>query len=119
MPTIIAVEFTEHERGRGQRPDGYTIHLDEEDAKRYSAAYVRRFNNQPTVPDEYSVPETPFKAHISDKEFQALKAFYESAECAEREPHQQCVRGEGRLVGREEDGRRTVKLRGGFMEKWG
>lgn len=57
MPKAIAQSWTESERGWGQRPDGYSIHLTEEDRKLFNAEFIREErerNPSGAVPDEYS-----------------------------------------------------------------
>jgi len=51
---VIRQDWLESERGWGFRPDGYSLHLTEEDRKSYIKAYWDRMPDQ--VPDEYSRP---------------------------------------------------------------
>jgi hypothetical protein len=57
---IIEVEWTERERGWGQRPDGYTYHSTMEVANQFIKA---NWNSQPDrlgpVPDTYTSPSEP------------------------------------------------------------
>jgi len=50
---VLIEEWTEYERGWGQRPDGFSIHLTRKDYDEFIADYWSR---QPKghVPDEYS-----------------------------------------------------------------
>lgn len=57
--TVVVQDWEESERGWGTRPDGYTLHLSEEDRKAFIKAYNQKHNNQPTVPDEYTRPCGP------------------------------------------------------------
>lgn len=57
MKKVVELEWTEHERGWGQRPDGYTYHLTMEDAKKHIANHWAKHPVE--VPNEYSSPETP------------------------------------------------------------
>lgn len=45
---------TEHERGWGQRPDGYVAFLTRDDAHRWMKDYYATVNNAPSVPDVYT-----------------------------------------------------------------
>jgi hypothetical protein len=52
--TLVVQPWEESERGWGIRPDGYSIHLNETDRKRFVKEY---WEEQPDyVPDEYSRP---------------------------------------------------------------
>ena len=53
-PSVHVIEGTEHERGWGQRPDGYIAFLTEAEAKQYISDYNRKYNNLPSAPDEYT-----------------------------------------------------------------
>ncbi len=72
MPLAIVQEWTESERGWGYRPDGYTLHLTEEDRVLYVATYYARYNKQDVVPNEYSFASHKFTADISDAEVAKL-----------------------------------------------
>lgn len=53
--SLYAIEWVEHERGWGMRPDGFSLHRSQEEA----TAFIKDFwANQPKdyVPDEYSRP---------------------------------------------------------------
>ena len=64
--------WTESERGWGQRPDGCTIHLSEEDYKTYVADYWSTMPD--TVQDEYSRPDGGLReVTISDELLEQLK----------------------------------------------
>lgn len=65
MHAVYAVNWTEHERGWGTRPDGHTLHSSLEEANRYIADY---WDKQPSgfVPDEYSAPSEPKLVHVDD-----------------------------------------------------
>lgn len=61
MHAVVLVEWTESERGWGQRPDGVSLHLSAEAAKAYIDDYWKRekeYNPSGVVPDEYSFPES-------------------------------------------------------------
>ena len=57
--SVYAVNWTEYERGRGQRPDGVSLHKSKEDAEKFVADYDKKFNNEATVPDCYSKGDKP------------------------------------------------------------
>jgi hypothetical protein len=52
MATVVCQMWLERERGWGQRPDGYSLHLSETDRKTYLKEYWDKMPKQ--VPDEYS-----------------------------------------------------------------
>ena len=59
MRLVIKVPWVEYERGWGQRPDGYSLHLNVSDAHNFINEYWAK---QPPreggmAPDEYSAPE--------------------------------------------------------------
>lgn len=54
IPSVHIVQGTEYERGWGQRPDGYVAFTTEAAAKEFIIDYDARYNNLPTVPDEYT-----------------------------------------------------------------
>ena len=56
--------WTEYERGWGSRPDGCSLHLGEENHKKFCAAY---WQNMPSnAPDEYSTEDgDPFLAVVN------------------------------------------------------
>jgi hypothetical protein len=67
MKAVYAVNWTEYERGWGQRPDGHTLHLTKEDAKQYIDDYWKR---QPKdVPDDYSSPGEPKLVEVDDSTY--------------------------------------------------
>lgn len=70
MERAYVIEWTEYERGWGQRPDGMSVHATVEDA----TAYLERTWHarlQDPVPDEYSRPdsETPMVVVLQDAVF--------------------------------------------------
>lgn len=52
---VIRQNWLESELGLGTRPDGYSIHLSEQDRKAYVAEYWKGMPEE--TPDEYSRPE--------------------------------------------------------------
>lgn len=75
---VIRQSWTESESGWGQRPDGYTIHLNEADMRAFNQAYWNRENKRnPSgrVPDIYSRPdENPHKVWVDESSYQKLIA---------------------------------------------
>jgi len=72
--TVIKQTWTESERGWGCRPDGYSLHLSEDDMTAYNKAY---WDEQPDgpAPDEYSRPdENPKKVKVDVETFKRVKA---------------------------------------------
>ena len=64
MKAVYCIEWTEHERGWGCRPDGFTLHATAEDAKQYIDDYWRMPNS---APDDYDKPGKPFLVEVSDE----------------------------------------------------
>ena len=54
-PTVHVIEGTEHERGWGQRPDGFVAFTSKEDALQFIADYDARHNTAKHAPHEYTV----------------------------------------------------------------
>lgn len=72
MKTAILDTWTESERGWGTRPDWCTIHLTEDDYKKYVKAYWDKMPD--TVQDEYSIPDNRIrKVVLSDALFEKLE----------------------------------------------
>ena len=67
----IRVGWTESERGWGQRPDGYSLHLTREDSEAYIKEYWDKMPAQ--VPDEYSRPEDPKVIDVNAKILREIK----------------------------------------------
>lgn len=63
---LYKIEWTEYERGWGQRPDGETFHLSLDEANQYIKDYWKRMPD--AVPDIYSRPGTPKLTEV-DKNF--------------------------------------------------
>lgn len=60
MKAALLVTWSESERGWGQRPDGASLHLSQQDVKAYVRAYweeEKRNNPDGGVPHEYSRPD--------------------------------------------------------------
>lgn len=73
MPNVICQKWEESERGWGCRPDGFSLHLTEDD--RASFVYAHWETLPDSVPDEYSRPSgTPFECPVTDALFERIKA---------------------------------------------
>lgn len=64
--------WEESERGWGTRPDGYSLHLTQEDVKLYIKAYADSL--PPEVPDEYSRPAgSPYETFVSASTYRRIQ----------------------------------------------
>ncbi len=64
---VVLVEWTEYERGWGQRPDGCSLYLTEQSAKQHiQEEFDSRDSNY--VPDEYSQPTDARYAFIQNQD---------------------------------------------------
>ncbi|HTE58645.1 MAG TPA: hypothetical protein VK694_07965 [Verrucomicrobiae bacterium] len=79
----ICQKWEETERGWGERPDGFSLHLSLDGLRRYIKAYWDRMPDQ--APSEYSRPNgTPYSVGVSDEVAAQIEAsndglrFYES-----------------------------------------
>ena len=68
---VVQVSWDESERGWGIRPDGYSFHLNEEDATAYIKEYWDRMPKE--VPDEYSRPENHKIVDVGPKLYRHIK----------------------------------------------
>lgn len=66
MLALVAVDWTEYERGWGSRPDGTTVHASEEAANAYINDYNAKWNNLDYVPDEYSQAGIPRLIEVNE-----------------------------------------------------
>lgn len=65
---ITVQKWKEKERGWGERPDGYSLHLNDADRLAYIAEYWQSMPD--TVQDEYSLPDgTPYQALVDTETF--------------------------------------------------
>jgi hypothetical protein len=57
--TLIQQFWREYERGWGDRPDGYTLHLNEEGRERFVKEFLRKQDARAKgrIPDEFSKPD--------------------------------------------------------------
>jgi len=70
---VICQKWEESERGWGVRPDGYSLHLNDIDAKRYLDAYWADMPDK--APVEYERPAgSSYKCIIDDETYQRLSA---------------------------------------------
>lgn len=53
---FVRQKWIESERGWGQRPDGYTLHKDEEARVRFVEKYNEKYRSDAYAPDVYSYP---------------------------------------------------------------
>lgn len=66
--------WTESEKGWGQRPDGYSLHLTKEAHERYVRENWGNRDHSKGVPDEYSRPEgEPFLVEITPEQNAKLR----------------------------------------------
>lgn len=69
---VVKINWTEHERGWGQRSDGCSLHVDTKTAERYVKDYWAR---QPLeAPDEYSSEGQPEVIDVNEDVFKQIKA---------------------------------------------
>ena len=70
---VICQGWEESERGWGQRPDGYSLHLTEEDRASYIKAYWDSMPDK--APAEYERPcGSPYKCSVDAKVYAHLQA---------------------------------------------
>lgn len=72
--TVFVQNWTEHERGWGSRPDGFTIHIDRSQHGKYVADYYKRNHSSTTAPDEYTqADEGVIEIEVDKELFNRLK----------------------------------------------
>ena len=71
--TVIVQKWEESEAGWGTRPDGFSMHLTDEDRKAYIKAY---WDGMPdATPAEYSRPDgTPYTWNADEETYATVKA---------------------------------------------
>lgn len=70
---VVKQLWEESERGWGIRPDGYSLHLNEEDRKNYVSDFNKTLPSY--VPDEYSrVSGSPTIIDVDSKLYKEIKA---------------------------------------------
>lgn len=52
--TVYVQNWIESERGWGQRPDGFSIHVNKPHAEAFVRAYNAKYNNKAVAPDSYT-----------------------------------------------------------------
>jgi len=70
---VVCQKWEESERDWGTRPDGYSLHLTDNDRE----AYIRDYwDSMPdSVPDEYSRPDgTPYLCPVNEETWNEIKA---------------------------------------------
>lgn len=81
--TVLCQLWEESERGWGVRPDGYSLHLSENDRQDYINAYWERMPK--SVPDEYERPGcNPYWAEVPEEVFNKVKASQYGIRCYDR-----------------------------------
>lgn len=72
MQVAVRVCWIEYERGWGCRPDGVTLHRNEEEAKQHIQEYWSR---QPKnhIPDCYSSPGEPELVRVTKEEYERVQ----------------------------------------------
>lgn len=66
---VVVQKWEESERDWGVKPDGYSLHLNDEDRQKHINDYWDSMPNKP-IPDEYSRPRgTPYIAKVSLETF--------------------------------------------------
>ena len=68
----VIINWVECERGMGQRPDGFSIHIDINESLKYVEEYLKKQPNK--VPDEYEKPiSLPTPVILSNEQIEILK----------------------------------------------
>jgi len=76
VTAVYRIEWTETERGWGQRPDGYSLHASRKDADEYIGKHWDRMHElygPESVPDEYSFPDNPRLVEVNEKTFKEVE----------------------------------------------
>lgn len=69
---VVVQKWEESERGWGTRPDGFTMHLTDNDRQTFIDEYWSKMPDK--IPDEYSRPNgTPYEAHVEGATYDAIK----------------------------------------------
>lgn len=72
MKTVFRVDWLESEFGFGTRPDGYSLHLSEEDSEEFIKEYWTTMPKE--VPDEYTRPNCrAYRYEVEDKVYEEIK----------------------------------------------
>lgn len=69
---VYRLDWEESEKGWGERPDGYSLHLTNEDVKEFVKEY---WNTMPDeVPEEYSRPfGSPYVINVDNTTYETIK----------------------------------------------
>lgn len=68
----VCQKWEESERGWGERPDGFSLHISYEGLQRYIKKYWDRMPD--STPDEYSRPSgTPYEVGVADSVIEEIK----------------------------------------------
>lgn len=71
---VLCQNWTEFERGWGNRPDGFTYHLTQKHRDDYVKQYNEKYNAESYVPDEYSTATgNPYLVIVDDNLFKLIK----------------------------------------------
>ena len=69
---VICQDWTESEQGWGQRPDGVSLHLNENNRATFFKDYQKRLPKE--IPHEYSFPEENiYVIKVDDNTFERIK----------------------------------------------
>lgn len=94
--TVVIQNWEESERGWGTRPDGFTIHVDMDQHKKYVDWYYKTFNNGDEAPHEYTrVCGDPIEVEISDELYDRIQKATQSPR-RDKKPLE-AVHGKGRF----------------------
>lgn len=73
MPTVVRQDWRESKSGWGNRPDGYSLHLSDDDRVAYVDAYWAGMPDE--VPHEYSYPSgAPRLVDVDKNTYAKIKA---------------------------------------------
>lgn len=69
---VLCQKWLESERGWGTRPDGYSLHLSDEDRKQFINDYWAGMPDE--VPDEYSRPDgTSYWCEVDEETYEKVR----------------------------------------------
>jgi len=71
---VWAIDWTESERGWGQRPDGTSLYKSEELAKKHIKEDTDRKSKDKEVPECYSFPGKPYLKQVDKKVYDIVMA---------------------------------------------
>lgn len=73
--TVVVQKWEESERGWGTRPDGWTMHLSEEDRAAFVKAYYAKYNPPGPAPDCYTrVDGDPYLMDVNEETYKKVEA---------------------------------------------